>query len=117
MAADLYSEPPHTGRGGWSWYTGAAGWMYRAGIEFMLGFKLRGHEILIDPCIPEQWRSFKIRYRAKRSVYEFVIDNPQGVARGVLRVEFDGKELPGLTIPLVDDAAAHSVRVTLGPVD
>ena len=64
IAADVYSEPPHTGRGGWSWYTGAAGWLYRAGIEFILGFKLRGREILIDPCIPEQWRSFKIRYRA-----------------------------------------------------
>ncbi len=93
MAADVYSEPPHTGRGGWSWYTGAAGWMYRAGIEFILGFKLRGREILIDPCIPEQWRSFKIRYRAKRATYDFEIENPQGVARGVLRVELDGNEL------------------------
>jgi cyclic beta-1,2-glucan synthetase len=117
IAADVYSEPPHTGRGGWSWYTGAAGWLYRAGIEFILGFKLRGREILIDPCIPEQWRSFKIRYRAQRSTYEFVIENPQGVARGVLRVEFDGKELPGPAVPLLDDAGVHSVRVTLGTVD
>jgi cyclic beta-1,2-glucan synthetase len=91
--------------------------MYRAGIEFILGFKLRGREILIDPCIPEQWRSFKIRYRAQRSTYEFVIDNPQGVTRGVLRVEFDGKELAGPAVPLLDDAGVHSVRVTLGPVD
>jgi cyclic beta-1,2-glucan synthetase len=117
IAADVYSEPPHTGRGGWSWYTGAAGWMYRAGIEFILGFKLRGREILIDPCIPEQWRSFKIRYRAPRSTYEFVIDNPQSVARGVLRVEFDGKELDGAAVPLLDDAGVHSVRVTLGPIE
>ncbi len=116
IAADVYSEPPHTGRGGWSWYTGAAGWMYRAGIEFILGFKLRGREILIDPCIPEHWRSFKIRYRAKRSTYDFVIDNPQGVARGVLRVELDGNELSGLAVPLMDDAGVHSVRVTLGPL-
>ncbi len=116
IAADVYSEPPHTGRGGWSWYTGAAGWMYRAGIEFILGFKLRGSEILIDPCIPEQWRSFKIRYRPKSAHYDFVIENPQGVARGVSRVEFDGRELPGLSIPLLDDTGVHSVRVTLGPV-
>ena len=115
IAADVYSEPPHTGRGGWSWYTGAAGWMYRAGIEFILGFKLRGREILLDPCIPEQWRSFKIRYRSKHATYDFVIDNPQGVARGVVRVELDGNELPGLAIPLMDDARDHSVRVTLGP--
>jgi len=116
IAADVYSEPPHTGRGGWSWYSGAAGWMYRAGIEFILGFKLRGREILIDPCIPEQWRSFKIRYRAKRATYEFVIDNPQGVARGVSRVELDGEELSALSVPLMDDAGVHSVRVTMGPV-
>jgi cyclic beta-1,2-glucan synthetase len=117
IAADVYSEPPHTGRGGWSWYTGAAGWMYRAGLEFILGFKLRGREVLIDPCIPEHWRSFKIRYRARNATYEFVIENPQGVARGVSRVEIDGAELPGMTIPLLDDAGVHSVRVTLGPVE
>ncbi|HTN50234.1 MAG TPA: glucoamylase family protein [Burkholderiaceae bacterium] len=117
IAADVYSEPPHTGRGGWSWYTGAAGWMYRAGLEFILGFKRRGAELLIDPCIPEHWRSFKIRYRAPSATYELVIENPQGVARGVSRVELDGAELPGIMIPLLDDAAVHSVRVTLGPVD
>lgn len=117
IAADVYSEPPHTGRGGWSWYTGAAGWMYRAGVEFILGFKLRGQEIVIDPCIPEHWRGFRIRYRAPRATYEFVIDNPHGVARGVQRVEFDGRELPGSAVPLLDDAGVHSVRVTLGPVD
>ena len=115
IAADVYSEPPHTGRGGWSWYSGAAGWMYRAGIEFILGFKLRGREFLVDPCIPEQWRSYKIRYRAPSAKYEIVIENPQGVARGVLRVELDGKQLPGLAVPLLDDDGVHEVRVTLGP--
>ncbi len=115
IAADVYSEPPHTGRGGWSWYTGAAGWLYRAGIEFILGFKLRGTEIVIDPCIPGQWRDFRIRYRAKRATYDFFIENPQGVARGVQQVELDGEELPGLTVPLLDDDAVHRVRVTLGP--
>jgi cyclic beta-1,2-glucan synthetase len=116
IAADVYSEPPHTGRGGWSWYTGAAGWLYRAGIEFILGFKLRGREILMDPCIPEQWRSFKIRYQAKGATYDFVIENPHGVSRGVLRVELDGKELSGLAVPILDDNGVHHVRVTLGTV-
>jgi cyclic beta-1,2-glucan synthetase len=115
IAADVYSEPPHTGRGGWSWYSGAAGWMYRAGVEFILGFKLRGREVLIDPCIPGRWRSFKIRYRPQRAMYDFVIDNPHGVSRGVARVELDGIELPRPTIPLMDDDSVHSVRVTLGP--
>ena len=115
IAADVYSEPPHTGRGGWTWYSGAAGWMYRAGIEFILGFKLRGREIVIDPCIPEQWRSFRIRYRAQSATYEFVIENPLGVARGVARMEMDGKELAGLAIPVLDDNGVHDVRVTLGP--
>jgi cyclic beta-1,2-glucan synthetase len=117
IAADVYSEPPHTGRGGWSWYTGAAGWLYRAGIEFILGFRLRARDILIDPCIPERWRSFKIRYRAARATYDIVVDNPHGVSRGVSRVEFDGTELPGLAVPLMDDAAVHNVRVTLGPAE
>jgi len=115
-AADVYSEPPHTGRGGWSWYSGAAGWMYRAGIEFILGLKLRGREILVDPCIPEQWRSFKIRYRAPSASYDIVIENPEGVARGVLRVELDGKQLPAMAVPLLDDDGVHDVRMTLGTV-
>jgi len=63
MAADVYSVPPHTGRGGWTWYTGSAGWIYRVGFEYILGFKKRGETLEIDPCIPGKWTDFTIKYR------------------------------------------------------
>ena len=63
IAADVYSEPPHEGRGGWTWYTGAAGWLYRAGLEWILGFQKRGSALCIDPCIPKEWKRFEIAYR------------------------------------------------------
>ena len=116
VAADIYAEPPHVGRGGWTWYTGSAGWMYRAGIEWILGFRLRGAVLHLDPCIPRAWRNFEITFRYHSSRYEIVVENPQGVARGVISVELDGASLAGgsLHIQLVDDGAAHPVRVVLG---
>jgi cyclic beta-1,2-glucan synthetase len=116
VAADIYAEPPHVGRGGWTWYTGSAGWMYRAGIEWILGFRLRGSVLHFDPCIPRAWRNFEITFRYHSSRYEIVVENPQGVARGVLSVELDGTALAdGRThIQLTDDGATHHVRVVLG---
>ena len=112
VAADVYAEPPHVGRGGWTWYTGSAGWMYRAGIEWILGVRLRGTMLLIDPCIPRAWPGFEITFRYHSSRYEIVVENPQGVARGVSSVELDGAPLAG-GIPLVDDGVTHHVRVVL----
>ena len=66
VAADIYAEPPHVGRGGWTWYTGSAGWMYRAGIEWILGLRLRGTRLYLDPCIPQAWRSFEITFAITR---------------------------------------------------
>ena len=116
VAADIYAEPPHVGRGGWTWYTGSAGWMYRAGIEWILGFRLRGTRLYLDPCIPRAWRSFEITFRYHSSRYEIVVENPHGVARGVSSVELDGALLAGgsMHIPLADDGATHHVRVVLG---
>jgi cyclic beta-1,2-glucan synthetase len=116
MAADVYSEPPHVGRGGWTWYTGSAGWMYQAGMESMLGFKLRGTHLLIDPCIPRAWPRYEIDFAYHSSRYEIEVENPRGVNRGVASIELDGLPLTGpeTTIPLVDDGAAHRVVVTLG---
>jgi cyclic beta-1,2-glucan synthetase len=116
VAADVYSEPPHVGRGGWTWYTGSAGWMHRAGIEWILGVRLRGKRLHLDPCIPRRWPSFEITFRYHSSRYEVVVENPKGVMRGVASVELDGVALAsGITfIELVDDSATHSVRVVLG---
>jgi cyclic beta-1,2-glucan synthetase len=116
VAADIYAEPPHVGRGGWTWYTGSAGWMYRAGIEWILGFRVRGSALHLDPCIPRAWQNFEITFRYHSSSYEIVVENPHGVARGVSSVELDGAPLAGGSsyIRLVDDGATHHVRVVLG---
>ena len=114
VAADVYSEPPHVGRGGWTWYTGSAGWMYRAGIEWILGFRLRGSVLHLDPCIPRAWRSFEITFRYHSSRYEIVVENPHGGARGVSFAELDGAPVTGgAHIQLADDGATHHVRVVL----
>ena len=116
MAADVYSEPPHVGRGGWTWYTASSGWMYQAGVEAILGFRLRGTTLLLDPCIPRAWPRYEIDFRYHSTRYAIVVENPQGVSRGVASAELDGQTLVsgGATIPLVDDGGTHHVRVVLG---
>ncbi len=114
--ADVYSIAPHVGRGGWTWYTGSAGWMYRAGVEWILGFRLRGKTLLIDPCIPSKWPGFDIVYRYHGTRYEIAVENPRGVSRGVSSVELDGQALVQrpAQIKLSDDGVTHRVRIILG---
>jgi len=115
VAADVYSERPHVGRGGWTWYTGSAGWLYRTGLEWILGFRKQGAALSIDPCIPPEWKHFEITYRNGRSVYRISVENPNGVSRGVSRVSLDGSALTGeALIPLTDDGSEHRVDVMLG---
>ena len=116
-SADVYTEPPHVGRGGWTWYTGSAGWMYRVGLEWILGFRLRGTSLVLDPCVPRAWRGFQIVFRYRSARYDIAVENPHGVCRGVTCVEIDGVALSGnrTQIPLADDGATHRVRVVLGP--
>ena len=109
---DVYAVPPHTGRGGWTWYTGSAGWMYRAGLESILGFTLRTDSLEINPCVPRWWREFEITYRRGRAVYRIKVENPQGVSRGVVSVEVDGTTRSN--IELVDDEKTHNVRIVMG---
>jgi cyclic beta-1,2-glucan synthetase len=115
VAADIYSAPPHVGRGGWSWYTGAAAWLYRAGLESILGFRKRGSTLRIDPCIPREWKRFEIVYRHGSTLYRIEVENPSGVCRGVSSLSLDGAPLPvdGL-VPLSDDGREHRVQVVLG---
>jgi cyclic beta-1,2-glucan synthetase len=115
MCADIYAEPNHVGRGGWTWYTGSAGWMYRAGLEWILGFRLRGSTLVIDPCVPKSWPRFDIVFRYRSARYEIAVLNPSGVARGVLSVSVDGTilETNGSQMLLSDDGATHAVEVML----
>jgi len=114
VAADVYGAPPHTGRGGWTWYTGSASWLYRVAIEAILGFQLRGATLRLEPCIPPSWSGFELKYRYGSTTYEIQVNNAAGAGRGVRSVELDGQSLPNDTISLSDDASTHNVRVHLG---
>lgn len=112
---DVYSKPPHVGRGGWTWYTGTAGWLYRAAIESMLGFRMRGGVLSIDPCIPRNWPGYSISFRYRSTVYKIDVENPSSVSRGVRSCELDGKAVASSRyIALEDDSATHRVLVVLG---
>ena len=113
-AGDTYAVPPHIGRGGWSWYTGSAAWMYRAGLESILGFKLMGDRLQIDPCIPRWWRDFEITYRRGATTYRIKVENPLAVSRGVAAVELDDVKQAHDHITLTDDGQTHLIRVVLG---
>ncbi len=113
-AADIYAEIPHVGRGGWTWYTGSAGWMYRAGLEWILGFRLRGTTLHLDPCIPRAWRGYKISFRYHSARYQLSVQNPHGVTSGISRVTLDGKPCPLAAIPLASDGQTHTIDVVLG---
>jgi len=114
MAADVYAVYPNEGRGGWSWYTGAAGWMYRAGLENILGFQKNGDTLVIDPCIPAKWPGYRIRYQYMETRYTITVQNPEGCQKGVQATTLDGQLIAGNTILLVNDGAAHEVNVVLG---
>jgi cellobiose phosphorylase len=114
VAADIYALPGKVGHGGWTWYTGSAGWMYRVWIEEVLGFTLRGKTLVVNPTIPQAWEGFALRYRYGNSCYEIEVKNPQHVCRGIAKVEIDGVRLAGNEISLVDDRNTHKVYVELG---
>jgi cellobiose phosphorylase len=114
VCADVYGAPPHTGRGGWTWYTGSASWLYRVAIEAILGFRLRGEMLRVEPCIPTHWPGFELRYRHRSATYRILVDNAAHAGRGVCAVELDGERLPDNVVPLRDDGRAHLVRLRLG---
>jgi len=116
VCADVYAAAQHIGRGGWTWYTGSAGWMYRTAMEGILGIHLRGRTLSISPCIPRAWTGLEITYRFGASRYRIAVENPNGVNSGVIRASLDGRELAGTPceIALIDDGRYHYGLVTLG---
>ena len=114
VAGDVYGQSPNTGRGGWTWYTGSASWLYRIGVETLLGFHKRGDRLRIDPRIPANWKEYRITYRHGSSTYHIIVANPHGLENGVIRVEMDGAEVAGGEIVLRDDGTKHEVRAEMG---
>jgi cyclic beta-1,2-glucan synthetase len=111
VAADVYTAPGQVGRGGWTWYTGSASWMYRVGLEAILGFDRRGDTLTIRPCVPDGWNEYAIEYRFGRSVYSITVHAPAEVRRQGAMVSMDGRVLESVEIPLVDDGARREVAV------
>jgi cyclic beta-1,2-glucan synthetase len=118
MAGDVYTQAPHAGRGGWSWYTGSAAWMQRAAVEGILGLTLHGAAIEVEPCIPAHWPRFELRLQWRGSLWEVVVGNPLGVSRGVASAAMDGRPLPlagRCRIDSPEDGKPHRLELTLGP--
>ncbi len=115
VAADVYAVPPHTGRGGWTWYTGSAAWMYRMAIESLLGLQQRGDHLRFDPCIPADWPQFELTYRPDEATeYHVTVRNPHHAQRGVRQVCLDGQPIKNGKVPLRADGRRHEVVVEMG---
>jgi cyclic beta-1,2-glucan synthetase len=121
MAADIYTADPHKGHAGWTWYTGAAGWMYQAGVEWILGLRRRGDLLYICPCIPDDWPEFSVSYRFGRACYNITVKNPFHKSSGGTVLIIDGKEVDltevgmkgGPCVELCNDGKIHEIIVTL----
>ncbi|MEP7382015.1 MAG: glucoamylase family protein, partial [Gemmatimonadota bacterium] len=116
VAADVYTATAQLGRGGWTWYTGSASWMYRVAVESLLGFTKRGDRLTIDPCIPPTWPAFTIAYHHGNTPYVIRVRNPDGVECGVASVQVDGSPTADFAISLVDDGVEHAVEIVMGAV-
>jgi len=113
IAADVYAVAPHTGRGGWTWYAGSAGWMYRLLIETLLGVNLAGDQLRLTPRLPQKWTTCKIHYRYRQTLYHITIIQLAAKSPGANQIVLDGKELAVETLPLVDDRREHSVELKI----
>jgi cyclic beta-1,2-glucan synthetase len=114
IAADVYAHPLHLGRGGWTWYTGSAGWAYRMGLESLLGLVRRGSIFSLDPCIPSVWKGYSLTWRLEGARYEISVENPSGCCRGIVAAWLDGDPVDPAAIPVVQDGRTHQVRAVLG---
>jgi cyclic beta-1,2-glucan synthetase len=110
VAADVYAVAPHVGRGGWTWYTGSAGWMYRLIVESLLGMRLEVDRLRIEPCLPADWSAFTVHYRFRETVYHITV-HQTAHATGEQRLSVDGYDQAGTAVPLVDDRREHWVDV------
>ena len=116
VAADVYAHPMHVGRGGWTWYTGSAGWMYRAAVQSLLGLRRNGATISVNPCIPAIWPHYSVDWRVGRTRYRITVSNPEHRCEHIKSAELDGAAVDARAIPLEDDGGDHEVTIVLGGV-
>jgi len=114
VAADVYAHPMHVGRGGWTWYTGSAGWMYQAAIRALLGLRRQGATLSLEPCIPAVWPEFALDWRVGNTRYRFTVSNPEHHSQGIASATLDGAAVDPRAIPLLDDGDEHDVAIVLG---
>jgi cyclic beta-1,2-glucan synthetase len=114
VAADIYAHPMHIGRGGWTWYTGSASWMYQAALEALLGLRRHGATISVEPCIPTVWPAYSVEWRLGVTRYRFTVTNPEYQSQGVASAHLDGVEVDPRAIPLREDGGGHEVTIVLG---
>jgi len=111
MAADVYGVAPHEGRGGWTWYTGSAGWTYQLAIDYILGLKRKGQQLQLTPCIPDNWPGFEVNYRFGNTFYHIRVNNEH--KNGSIQYTLDGVLLQEQFIPLQDDGGVHEVVIDI----
>ena len=111
VAADVYAHPMHVGRGGWTWYTGSAGWMYQAAIQSLLGLRRNGATMSVNPCIPAVWPQYSLDWTVGRTRYRFTVSNPEHQSQGIGSAELDGVAVDARAIPLHDDGGVHEVTI------
>lgn len=114
IAADVYGCGNLLGRGGWTWYTGSASWFYKAGIEYILGLKIEEGILSIKPCIPKEWKEYKIRYEYKTSVYNITVKNPNESEENVVKEFYvDGQKIEEKRVKLIDNGRIYEIEVVL----
>jgi cellobiose phosphorylase len=114
VAADVYTVPPHRGRGGWTWYTGSAGWMYRLITETLLGLTMEVDQLRFTPRLPAEWKSFKLHYRYRETNYHILLTRNSAHWQGTPKVVVDDQEQSNPVVSLVDDRRDHKVEVRFG---
>jgi cyclic beta-1,2-glucan synthetase len=116
VAADVYAHPMHVGRGGWTWYTGSAGWMYQAAIQALLGLRRHGATISVEPSIPAVWPEYSVDWRLAGTRYRFTVTNPEHQSGGIASAHLDGVPVDPRAIPIREDGGEHEVAIVLGAI-
>lgn len=113
VAADVYGHENLAGRGGWTWYTGSSSWLLKAGLEYILGLKIKNNELSINPCIAGNWKEYSIRYKYGDSIYNIKIKNQEGKNTGVEKFLLNGNEIEDKQVKLQDDGGIYDIEIIM----